>query len=81
MTAKIGMPPIDRKDNTEDIVESFAIGVVVPGAGRALSIKKPEKNLLDEEGKRWCQSVVGTIVNLAEVSQYGIFYDVNQLAR
>ena len=52
-----------------------------PGAGPELSLSQPEKNLLDEEGNRRFQSIVGATMYLAQVSRYDILYAVNQLAR
>ena len=52
-----------------------------PEAGPELSLNQPEKNLLDEEGKRRHQSIVGATMYLAQVSRYDILYAVNQLAR
>ena len=54
---------IDQKDYTEDIVERFGMKdcnpAFTPAAEPERSLNQPEKNLLDEEGKRWYQSTVG----------------------
>ena len=47
--------------------------------GPERSFNQPEKNLLDEEGKRLHQSIVGAIMYLAQVSRHDILYAVNQL--
>ena len=49
--------------------------------GPERSFNQPEKNLLNEEGKRLHQSIVGAIMYLAQVSRHDILYAVNQLAR
>ena len=49
--------------------------------GPELSLDQPEENLLNEEGKRRYQSVMGAAMYLAEVCRYDILYTVNQLAR
>ena len=54
---------------------------ITPGAGPERSLNQPEENLLDEEGKRRYQSIVGATMHLAQVSRYDIFYAVNQLVR
>ena len=82
---KKGKITIDQKDYTEDIVEHFGMSgcnpVFTPGAGPELSLTQLENNLLDEEGKRRYQSIVGATMYLAQVSRYDILYAVNQLAR
>ena len=80
-----GTITIDQKDYTEGIVERFGIKdcnpAFTPGVGPDLSLNQPEKNLLDEEGKRRYQSIVGATTYLAQVSRYDILYAVKQLAQ
>ena len=52
-----------------------------PGVGPELSLNQPERNPLDEEGKRRYQSIVGAPMYLAQGSRYDVFYTVNHLAR
>ena len=47
------------------------------GAGPDFSLNQPKKNLLDEEGKRRYQSIVGATLYLAQVSRHDILYAVN----
>ena len=75
---------IDHKDYTEDIIERFGMKgcnpAFIPGAGPELSLDQPGNNLLDEEGKRRYQSIVGAAMYLAQGSQYDILYAMNKLA-
>ena len=76
---------INQKDYTEDIVERFGMkgcnSAFTTGAGPECSLNQAENNLLDEEGKRRYQSIVGASMYLTQVSRYDILYAVNQLER
>ena len=80
-----GTITIDQRDYTGDIVERFGMKacdpVFTPETGRELSLYYPEHNLLDKEGKRRYQPIVGGTMYLAQVSRYDVPYAVNQLAR
>ena len=52
-----------------------------PGTGPELPLDQRDNNLLDEEGRRRYQSIVGTAKFLAQISTHDVLYGVNQLAR
>ena len=47
-----------------------------PGAEPELWLNQAEKNLLDEEGRRRYQSIVGATMYLLHVPRHGILYAV-----
>ena len=51
------------------------------GVGPELSINQGERNLLTNVDTQRYQSIVCSVMFLADVSRYDIFYSVNQLAR
>ena len=74
---------IDQKDESEDIVERVGINDCTTALTLEpeRSLNQPDKHLLDEEGKRRYQSIVGATTYLAHFSRHDILYAVNQLAR
>ena len=74
---------IDQKDESEDIVERVGMSdcTTAPTLEPERSLNQPDKHLLDEEGKRRYQSIVGATTYLAHFSRHDILYAVNQLAR
>ena len=51
-----------------------------PGVGPELSLKQPEKKLLNEEKWRY-QAITGAVMYLAHATRYDILFTINQLAR
>ena len=76
---------MNQKDYTEDIVQRYGMRACnpayTPRVRPELSLDQLEENLLNEEGKRRCQSITGEAMYLAQICRYDILYTVKQLAR
>lgn len=69
----------------DELVECFGTEdcnlVFTPGAEPELSLNQPERDFLDKEGKRRCQSIVGATMYLERVSWHDVLNTVDQLGR
>ena len=65
-----GTITINQKDYTEEIIQRYGMRdcnpAYIPGVGPELSLDQPEETLLNEEGKRRYQSIMGATMFLAQ---------------
>ena len=80
-----GALTISQAHYTKPVCETYGMGGCKPvytiGVGPELSITQGEGSTLTKADTQRCQSIVGSVMYLAQVSRYDIFYGVNQLAR
>ena len=76
---------ITQKDYVKNILERFYVldcnSVHTPGYAPELSNKQPEEELLSATGAKRYQAIVGSVLYVAQVTRYDIYYAVNQLTR
>ncbi len=76
---------INQTDYTRSLLDKFNMSdcspVSTPGVGVELPLEQPEETLLDSEGIKLYQSLVGSLLYLSRISRYDIAYSVLQLTR
>ena len=80
-----GTLAITQTDYVENLLERFemqnANAAHTPGYGQELSSEQPEDKLLGAQGIKLYQSIMGSLLYLAQCTRYDLCYAVNQLAR